>query len=88
MPKVIATAAGFHGGARRRPNAVFHVKEGERASWFKPVPPDTPDEAEVRESALLPAPDNPPRPKSRRMRDADAAPQTARAQTDPDQGGA
>lgn len=35
--KVVATAMGFYGGERRRPGAVFEVKDGAKARWFTPL---------------------------------------------------
>lgn len=35
--KVVATAIGFYGGERRRPGAVFEVKDGTKARWFQPL---------------------------------------------------
>lgn len=45
--KVIATAFGFFGGARRREGAVFEVGAEDKADWFQPVD-GKPDVAKAR----------------------------------------
>lgn len=77
MPRVIATATGFHGGARRRSGATFDVSEGTKGSWFKPF-----EGPEIQDAPVPPPRDNPPRPAKRKMRASDVQAGQDRAQTD------